>query len=80
MKKLLMMMALLPLMAAADTEVVDGITWTYTITDGESTIKDYMFPMVVAVYATIVCNGNSGCGNDCCGRKDERGEAQGDAV
>ena len=30
-----------------------------------------MFLTVVAGYATIVDNGNSGCGNDRCGRRDE---------
>ena len=38
MKKLLMALVLLPLMALADTETVDGITWTYSICDGMSKI------------------------------------------
>ena len=30
-----------------------------------------MFLMVVAEYVTIISNGNSGCGNDRCGRRVE---------
>ena len=36
MKKLLMVLAMMPLMVLADTEVVDGIEWTYLIVDGEA--------------------------------------------
>ena len=39
MKKLLMTLVLLPLMALADTETVDGITWTYTISGGTAEVK-----------------------------------------
>ena len=35
MRKFLLAMMLTPLMALADTEVVDGVTWTYTINDGK---------------------------------------------
>ena len=38
MKKFLMIMVLLPLMAVAVTEEVDGITWTYTVHDGKAEI------------------------------------------
>ena len=38
LKNLLMALVLLPLMALADTETVDGITWTYSICDGMAKI------------------------------------------
>ena len=38
MKKVLMTLVLLPLMALADTETVDGIAWTYTVSAGEASV------------------------------------------
>ena len=38
MKKLAMIMMLMPLMALADTEVVDGIPWTYTVSGGKASL------------------------------------------
>lgn len=38
MKKLLMSLMLTPMMALAETEVVDGIEWTYSISGGSATI------------------------------------------
>ena len=38
MKKLLMALVLLPLMSLADTETVDGIVWTYTISNGRASV------------------------------------------
>lgn len=44
MKKFLMIMVLLPLLAVAATEEVDGITWTYTVHDGKAEIGNpYLF-------------------------------------
>ena len=40
MKKLLMALVLLPLMAAAETEVVDGIEWTYAIIGDKAQVGD----------------------------------------
>ena len=40
MKKLLVTMVLMPLMALADTEIVDGIPWTYTVSGGKAEICD----------------------------------------
>ena len=40
MKKLAMIMLLMPLMALADTEIVDGIPWTYTVSGGKAEICD----------------------------------------
>jgi len=37
-KKLLLLMAMMPLMALADKQVVDGIEWTYTARDGQATV------------------------------------------
>ena len=39
MKKLLMVLVLLPLMALAETEIVDGIQWTYYVRDGKACIE-----------------------------------------
>lgn len=39
MKKLLMVLALMPLMALADTETVDGITWTFTVSGGTAEVR-----------------------------------------
>ena len=38
LKKILAMVALIPLMALAGTETVDGIEWTYSVSDGEATV------------------------------------------
>ena len=46
MKKLLMALALLPLMAAADTKIVDGITWTYTVRDGKAELGGGFIPAI----------------------------------
>ena len=35
MKKLFVAMMLMPLMTLADTEMVDGIVWTYVVYDGK---------------------------------------------
>ena len=40
MKKLLMMLVLMPLMGLADKETVDGIEWTYTVKDGKARIEE----------------------------------------
>ena len=45
-KKLLMALALLPLMAAAETEVVDGIEWTYTARDGKAEVGGGFLPAI----------------------------------
>ena len=39
MKKLLMALALLPLMAAAETETIGDITWTYSISDDNAIVE-----------------------------------------
>ena len=38
MRKILTMIALIPLVALADTETVDGIEWTYSVINGEATV------------------------------------------
>ena len=38
MKRILMAMLLLPMMAVPETEVVDGIEWAYRVTDGKAQI------------------------------------------
>lgn len=38
MKKLFVALVLMPLMAFAETETVNGITWNYTIIDGKAQI------------------------------------------
>ena len=38
MKNLIMALVLMPLMALADTEIVNGINWTFTISDGKATV------------------------------------------
>ena len=41
MKKIVMALVLMPLMALAyETEIVDGIEWKYTISDGKATVGD----------------------------------------
>lgn len=40
MKKLLMVLVLMPLMGLADKETVDGIEWTYTVKDGKARIEE----------------------------------------
>ncbi len=37
-KSLVMAMVLMPFLVRADTEVVDGITWTYTVSDGRASV------------------------------------------
>ena len=48
MKKLFVALVLTPLISLADTEVVDGITWTYTVSDGKAQIGtgDYGSPTI----------------------------------
>ena len=48
MKKLLMLLVLAPLMALADTEIVDGIEWTYSIV-GETAQVDGASPATGAI-------------------------------
>ena len=38
MKKIVMTIVLMPLMVLANTETIDGITWTYTISNGEAEV------------------------------------------
>ena len=38
MKKILLALILMPVMALADTEVVDGVTWSYTVAGGRATV------------------------------------------
>ena len=38
MRKLLIFSVLMPLMALANTETIDGITWTYSVRDGQATV------------------------------------------
>ena len=38
MMKLLMVMVLLPLMALADMEIVNGVEWAFTISGGKATV------------------------------------------
>lgn len=44
MNKLFCAMVLMPLMAFADTEVVDGITWRYTVKDGKASVGTGLSP------------------------------------
>jgi len=37
-KKLLLMLILMPMMVLADKETVDGIEWSYTVSDGKATV------------------------------------------
>ena len=39
MKNLLMALVLMPVMASADTEIVNGIEWRFTISDGTATVS-----------------------------------------
>ena len=39
MKKLMMALVLMPVMALADTEKVEGVTWSYTVADGNATVE-----------------------------------------
>ena len=38
MKKFIMTLVLIPMMALADTEIVNGIEWTFTISEGKATV------------------------------------------
>ena len=38
MKKLLMALMLMPLMALAEMEIVDGVMWSYVVANGKATI------------------------------------------
>ena len=46
MKKLLMALALLPLMAAAETEIVNDVEWTFFIKDGKVQVGSWNYPAV----------------------------------
>lgn len=49
MKKLLMVMLLMPIMVLAETEVVDGIEWTYWVENGKATLGTGSYSSGLAV-------------------------------
>ena len=46
MKKLLMALMLMPLMALAEMEIVDGVMWSYVVANGKATIMSGTTPCV----------------------------------
>lgn len=60
MKKILLMLVLLPLMAWANKEVVNGIEWTYTIQDGEAVIESKSSYYYYAYYYAAIPSTTTG--------------------
>ena len=51
---------ILPLSALADTETVDGIEWTYTVSDGEASVGSYYYRNGYRNYNKAIATSTSG--------------------
>lgn len=54
MKKFIMTLVLIPMMALADTEIVNGIEWTFTISEGKATVGPgvWQYPVYLPAIST----------------------------